>query len=158
MTYTRKDWLKLSEEEQTMYIYDLHDSTRNAYNEAAAGTIVDSFLEKMNNVIETEIPFSKNWTKLSQKMFTTLRKSRKAKANEYVEIYNRETRERFNAQCVLVQKIPLAEISTSLLQVDTDTNSREEAIQEIQSFYRTPLTPSTIFWVHLFQKEASHHG
>lgn len=102
---------------------------------------------------ETEIVFSKNWSKLNQQMFTTLRKSKKAQEGEVVKIYNRPNVVVFPARCLLVMKFPLAQLSTYLLCVDTDTRSRTAAIAEIQQFYSKQLTDDTIFYLHLFQKE-----
>ena len=101
----------------------------------------------------TIIPFSKNWSKLDQPMFTTLRKSKKALEGEMVKIYNKSNVNVFPAQCLLVMKFTLGELSTGLLCVDTDTKSRSAAIAEIQQFYRKPLTDETVFYLHLFQKE-----
>lgn len=105
---------------------------------------------------ETVIVFSKNWSKLDQNMFTTLRKSKFAKEGEIVKIYNKPNVNVFPALCLLVEKFTLAELSTVLLCIDTGTKTREAAISKIQQFYPTPLTDETIFYLHLFQKEVQN--
>jgi len=99
-----------------------------------------------------EIPFSKNWSKLRQQMFTTLRKSKKAKEGELTKIIIRNISGSFTVRCLLVVKLPLASISSELLCVDTDSKTREEAIAKIQAFYHNALTPGTNFFIHLFQR------
>ncbi|MGC9781736.1 MAG: hypothetical protein HZR80_21020 [Candidatus Heimdallarchaeota archaeon] len=108
---------------------------------------------KNSSEVMNGLPFSFNWSKLHQPMFTTLRKSKKVQEEEQVKVLNRKIGETFTARCLLVVKYPLDAIPTSLLCYDTDTITREDAIAEIQSFYRKPLTPETIFYIHLLQKE-----
>ena len=99
------------------------------------------------------IPFSKDWSKLSQRLFITLRKSEKAQVGEVVKIYNKPNVVVFKACCLLVMKSTLGELSTALLCYDTDTHTRAAAIAEIQQFYKTSLTDDSVFYLHLFQKE-----
>jgi len=99
-----------------------------------------------------ELPFSKNWSKLSQQMFTTLRKSKKISEGELAKIIIKGIDGSIIARCLLVVKLPLASISSYLLCVDTDSKTREEAIAQIQAFYHNALTPGTNFFIHLFQR------
>ena len=102
------------------------------------------------------IPFSKDWSKLSQRLFITLRKSEKAQQGEVVKIYNKPNVDVFKACCLLVMKTTLGELPTALLCYDTDTHTREGAIAEIQQFYKISLAEDTVFYLHLFQKEVQN--
>ncbi|MGC9781739.1 MAG: hypothetical protein HZR80_21035 [Candidatus Heimdallarchaeota archaeon] len=100
----------------------------------------------------SEIPFSKNWSKLQEKQFTTIRKRKMAKIRWINKVINRATKEEFDVSCHRIDKLSLQEIPTDLLLKDTDSKTREEAITKIQSFYRKPLTDDTIFYVHYLEK------
>ena len=97
------------------------------------------------------IPFSKNWSKLQEDEFTTIRKQ-KYKFRWIHTVINRATKEEFDVRILSIEEYHLEDIPTDLLLKDTDSSTRKEAIAKIQKFYRKPLTDGTIFYVHYLKR------
>ena len=104
--------------------------------------------------------FSKDWSKLTDRVFTNLRKTCcYFKVNEKVQVYikqiDKRLEKRFIATVIFKSKQKLRDISTSLITYDTDTKTRQEAFQVLQKFYHLPLTEDTEFYLLLLKKEDS---
>lgn len=81
--------------------------------------------------------YSHNYSKLEQKEYTTIRRYSKGKVGRgLTETYPGGYH---FAQIVKIERKPLIQVSTELLLKDTDCETREEAIELIQSFYKKPI-------------------
>ncbi len=96
--------------------------------------------------------FTKKWSKLDDRIFTTIRKNCNFKRNEIVEVYIKETKETFNAELLLKHRLKLYELSRTLLAYDTDTLDKDAAIAVLQNFYRNKITEETEFYLLLLRK------
>jgi hypothetical protein len=83
------------------------------------------------------IKFSKNFPKLDKDKFTTIRRYDKYKEGGLLKVRTPKTT--FQAVISRKTKKPLGEIDTPFLLEDTNTQTREEALKLINSFYRKPL-------------------
>ena len=89
------------------------------------------------------IMFSKDWKKLDSEVFTTIRSSNNKKfqmAEEGERWLAHTPTRKFPAILLYNISSQIFELPTTLLTYDTDTKTRTEALQEINSFYKYPLT------------------
>ena len=80
------------------------------------------------------IRFAKDYPKLQDNFFTTIRTPPKPLRTGTVCIMKTPTKE-FKAILMMKRMHPICEIETSILTVDTDTHSREEALAVLREFY-----------------------
>ena len=97
--------------------------------------------------------FSENWSKLNDRLFTTLRKTCSLKQNEKIQVYIKPTNNRFFATVLYKSYQNLSSISDSLITYDTDTKTREEAIKVFQQFYHLPIIGENQFYLLIIEKE-----
>ena len=85
------------------------------------------------------LKFSRDWTKLQDRVFTTIRKSHPPYEGPEGESWSVQTPTKtFTAKLLLNTNTSIDDLSDSLLMYDTDSPTREEALQKINSFYRDP--------------------
>lgn len=99
------------------------------------------------------IKFSHDYRKLQDRLFTTIRRR-----DDYPEVGEevqvRAPSSSFAAVILWKILITLEEIPTSLLCHDTDTETRENALKLLNSFYRKPIQPfENLTLILLLKKE-----
>ena len=100
-----------------------------------------------------ELIFSKWYSKLNNELFITLRKRKQCDIGEHVQVTIKGMDKTLFAKCLEIIPRDLDHYSDELLIFDTDTNTREEAIELLQSFYRTPILPDTRLYLHVFSRK-----
>ena len=95
--------------------------------------------------------FSRDWSKLNERMFTTIRKPHPPYDAPEGTIFQVETPTRtFLASLAFSTETELEELSTDLLTYDTDSDTRERALGVLNSFYRTaPVTVQLMLLIRL---------
>ena len=96
--------------------------------------------------------FSKWYEKLGNPLFITLRKRPLCFAGEKVKVEIKNEPIMFHAQCLQLIPLPLDEITDELLLFDTDTKTRREAINLLQSFYRKKIQPTDKWYLHILRR------
>jgi hypothetical protein len=87
------------------------------------------------------LKFSRDWSKLKERMFTTIRKPHAPYDAPEMTIFQVETPTRkFLAVLTFSIETSINDLSTDLLTYDTDTDTREHALAVLNSFYRDPPT------------------
>ena len=81
--------------------------------------------------------YSKDYTKLKLKKYTTIRRYPKGSVGKVVVEYYPSGKH--YARITKIERKPFVDIPTDLLLDDTDTFTREEAFELIQSFYKKPI-------------------
>lgn len=103
---------------------------------------------------EIYIKFSHEYPKLDRDCFTTIRKRDKGlKVGQTYKIKS-PTKE-FNAVLTNRVKVRLDQIPDKILFFDTNTTTREEAYNLLNSFYKDPLLPSEKVMLFYFYREGS---
>jgi len=96
------------------------------------------------------IKFSRDYSKLYTHIFPTIRRYDHYPYGEYqVVVKKKGGLEIFFAELILKVKVELKNLPTKFLVYDTDTNTREEAVRMLNSFYRTPIDKNeklTVLW------------
>ena len=83
--------------------------------------------------------YTHKYSKLDKKSYTTIRRYSKGKVGKgLIENYPGG---QHGATIMKIERKPLVQISTEFLLADTDCENRQDAIDLIQSFYRTPINP-----------------
>lgn len=97
--------------------------------------------------------FAKDYTKLEQKEFSTLRLEPKGKTKYSVGKYYQAITpsRRFIVQCTHITAERLKMIQTSFLMTDTDTGSRDDALKELREFY-PDLSKNTVLSCIFFKQ------
>jgi len=90
----------------------------------------------------TEVPFSYLYPKLMHPVFPTLRRhDRFGEVGEPVEVMVKPTCYSAEAEVVSKEQRKWVDMTTHLLTYDTDTETREEALEHINQWYQNPITP-----------------
>ena len=84
------------------------------------------------------LKFSHHYPKLEHKIFPTIRRRDRYAVGSTILI--KEPEHQFEAKILIKFHKRLFQIPTPLLCYDTNTETREEAIELINSFYRNPLS------------------
>lgn len=100
-----------------------------------------------------ELIFSKWYSKLNNELFITLRKRKQCNVGEVVRVTIKGMDKTLFAKCLEIIPEDLDYYSDELLTYDTDTNTREEAIELLQSFYRKPILPDSRLYLHIFSRK-----
>jgi len=98
------------------------------------------------------LKFSHDYTKLSDRIFTTIRKGEPLfYAGDEVEC--RTPTRTFQATCLLTSETDwgLASLDSQLLMYDSEKPSVKEAFALFQSFYRKPLSSAKYWTVYLLK-------
>ena len=95
--------------------------------------------------------FSKDYTKLDDRVFTTIRRRDKWEAGETVKV--EAPTKNFHAKIIYHCGVMLDDLSTEVLCYDTDTETREKALTLLNSFYRKPLAWNEYLEFYLLRKE-----
>ena len=91
-------------------------------------------MEKTNEIKIKTVEFSHEYSKLANDVFSTIRLH--DKGLKVGEICNIKTPSRtFKAKLINKDQVKLAELSTEYLTNDTDTETRVEALDVLNSFY-----------------------
>lgn len=101
------------------------------------------------------VKFNKDFSKLNQNKFGTLRKAPEGQNIPYAEnnVYKIESPSmKFKAKCTGIHVVRLEDVSTTFLVYDTDTNSREDALTILKEFY-PDLSEKDIFLGIFFERE-----
>lgn len=99
------------------------------------------------------LKFDKNYSKLDSPVFATLRlnppnKSKYVKNKEYMVKSPGQT---FVAECIMILEGQLRNLGDDFLMADTDTESRQEAIEELRRYY-PELKKDTLMTCYWFEK------
>jgi hypothetical protein len=87
------------------------------------------------------LKFSHDWTKLNDRIFTTIRKPHDPYDRPEGEIFDViSPTKRFEAILLFSIQSPIQDLSTDLLCHDTDTVTREQALATLNGFYKIPPT------------------
>ncbi len=81
--------------------------------------------------------FSKDWSKLNERLISTLRKRCKYEEGEEVIIHSPS--HNFIAKILQIVNVDLNTFPEPLLCYDTDTKNKSDALKVIQSFYRNDI-------------------
>lgn len=85
--------------------------------------------------------YSKKYPKLLDNEYTTIRRYSHGKIGKIVaETFNNLFLLHF-AKIIKIERKPFIQISTELLIKDTNCNTRKEAFDLLQSFYKKPINP-----------------
>ena len=84
-----------------------------------------------------KLKFSKDWKKLNDPIFTTIRRRTDLEEGNIIDIIS--PKKKFKGIVLFRTSIELSKISTSLLTYDTDTLIRNEAIKVLNSFYQKEI-------------------
>ena len=96
--------------------------------------------------------YSHNYTKLGYHHYTTIRRYSKGKVGDIV--LERYPKGQHKARIVDLERKSLDNIPSHIIEFDTDCNSREEAYQLFQSFYKKPIDfKNEKFYLYLLVKE-----
>lgn len=98
------------------------------------------------------IKFGKLYPKLQGRWFNTIRKTTDLTEGEIVTVSS--PMERFKCRVVFVCEWFLYEIPTSTLTWDTDTLTREEALEELQQYYPKLTWQSRVVMIGFKRLEA----
>ena len=97
--------------------------------------------------------FSRDWSKLSHPLFTTIRRRKLLEVGETVKVVSPSNE--FEAIVLSCLKTPLCMVNNELLKWDTDSRTVKEALEKLQSFYRNQLRPTENLYIYfLLRKEA----
>jgi hypothetical protein len=82
------------------------------------------------------LKFSRDWSKLNERMFTTIRKAHPPYDAPEMTIFQVETPTRKFLACLTFNtETSVNDLSTDLLTYDTDTDTREHALAVLNGFY-----------------------
>lgn len=94
--------------------------------------------------------YSHHYSKLDQKIYTTVRRYKKGNEGDIVnETYPDGSHK---AEILLEILRSLDKMETTFLLNDTDCNTREEAIELINSFYKKPIDLDEKLFVYILQR------
>lgn len=102
------------------------------------------------------IKFSKDYPKLEDRVFTTIRRYDRYKIGELVAI--RTPKKQFYATILHKFKAVMGDLHAKFLCYDTDTLNDTEAYDVFNSFYRNPVTPfdkMTVLILERFDSQSS---
>jgi len=100
------------------------------------------------------IKFSRDYSKLYAHIFPTIRRYDHYPYGEYqVVVKKKDGLEIFFAKLILKVKVELKNIPTEFLVYDTDTNTREEAVNLLNSFYKKPISEDEELTILLFKRK-----
>ena len=85
------------------------------------------------------IKFSKHYSKLEDRLFTTIRRYDRYKTGELVAI--RTPKKQFYATILHKFRAIIGELDPKLLYYDTDLSDLTEVFDLFNSFYKNPITP-----------------
>ena len=102
-----------------------------------------------------KIKFSHRYSKLSGKVFTTIRRYDRYTADKQYEVdvkFGFGKTHRFDAFLLDKYKRRLRDIPTGLLLYDTDEPTRERAVELLNSFYRKRVEDDEVLTILLFMR------
>lgn len=109
----------------------------------------------MSKENEIYIKFTHDYPKLDKDCFTTIRRRDKGlKVGQSYPI--KSPSKKFRAVLTNKVQVRLTDIPDNILFFDTNTTSREDAYNLLNSFYKNPLNPQEEVTLFYFYREGSH--